>query len=135
MGNHYKAIKVNGIKKDEHRHIMEVHLGRRLASNEVVHHKDGNKRNNNLSNLEVMSLSEHSRMHMTGSTLKPETIEKIRVANKLNCKGNPKLTDDQVVKVKILLRNGLACAAIGRLFSIHRTTISNIKRGISYKWV
>ena len=48
----------------QHREIVEKSLGRKLLREEVVHHKDGNKRNNRLNNLEVMSLSEHSRTHM-----------------------------------------------------------------------
>ena len=34
---------------------MENHLGRLLNSDEVVHHKDHNKFNNDISNLEVMT--------------------------------------------------------------------------------
>lgn len=47
----------------EHRIVMENHLGRLLNSNEVVHHKDGNKKNNDISNLEVMDKKEHNRLH------------------------------------------------------------------------
>lgn len=46
-----------------HRVVVENHLGRLLESSEVVHHIDGNKKNNLLSNLEVMSVSEHARHH------------------------------------------------------------------------
>ena len=46
-----------------HRVVMEKHLGRALESNEVVHHIDGNKWNNDLSNLEVMSQADHVRLH------------------------------------------------------------------------
>jgi len=46
-----------------HRIVMENHLGRHLNSNEVVHHKDGNKKNNSVDNLEVLSSSEHSKLH------------------------------------------------------------------------
>jgi hypothetical protein len=46
-----------------HRIVMENHLGRLLSSNEVVHHKDGNKKNNVIDNLEVLSMSEHSKLH------------------------------------------------------------------------
>lgn len=37
-----------------HRVIMENHLGRLLGKDKVVHHKDHNKFNNSVDNLEVM---------------------------------------------------------------------------------
>ena len=59
----YRGIKVNGVHKDLHRHIMEGILGRHLTFDEVVHHKDGNKLNNDPANLEVMSRADHMRLH------------------------------------------------------------------------
>lgn len=48
-----------------HRVIASRMLGRSLAPGEVVHHKDGHKRNNDASNLEVhASHSEHMREHV-----------------------------------------------------------------------
>lgn len=47
----------------EHRIVMENYLGRLLDKNEVVHHKDGNKKNNNIDNLEIMSQKEHASLH------------------------------------------------------------------------
>lgn len=49
--------------RHEHRVVMEAHLGRKLTRNEIVHHKDGNKKNNAIDNLEVMTQSEHIRLH------------------------------------------------------------------------
>ena len=46
-----------------HRIIVENHLGRILNTNEVVHHLDGNKKNNDISNLQVMSDIEHAKHH------------------------------------------------------------------------
>lgn len=62
--NGYKYIwHTDGSGEKEHRHIIEQVLGRKLTKNEVVHHIDGNRTNNDISNLRVMSRGEHSRLH------------------------------------------------------------------------
>ena len=50
----------------EHRLIMSKLMERPLRAGEVVHHKDGNKRNNSIDNLELMSDSEHKSLHTAG---------------------------------------------------------------------
>lgn len=48
----------------EHRIVAEQKIGRRLESGEVVHHKDGDKTNNNPDNIDVFpSISHHSFEH------------------------------------------------------------------------
>lgn len=46
-----------------HQVVMEKYLGRKLNKGEEVHHIDGNRSNNHISNLQVMSKSEHASMH------------------------------------------------------------------------
>lgn len=58
-------IRNNTALKYEHRRVMEIHLGRDLLPDEVVHHKDGNKENNSIENLEIMSRADHVKHHMT----------------------------------------------------------------------
>jgi len=45
--------------------IMEKHLNRLLSSTEIVHHLDHNVENNDLSNLVVMTRSDHQKGHHT----------------------------------------------------------------------
>jgi hypothetical protein len=46
-----------------HRSKIEELLGRKLKTNEVVHHKDEIKKNNDIENLELMTISKHSKLH------------------------------------------------------------------------
>lgn len=67
-GRGYIEGRVNGVRKKQHRHVMEVALGRALRPDEDVHHKDGNKTNNDPSNLEILPHGEHARVTNAGRT-------------------------------------------------------------------
>lgn len=47
----------------EHRYVMEQSLGRYLEADESIHHKDGNKYNNAIENLELVSWRDHALIH------------------------------------------------------------------------
>lgn len=47
-----------------HRIVAEEKIGRKLKPGEIVHHIDGDKKNNSPENLEVMTQSEHIKLHL-----------------------------------------------------------------------
>lgn len=59
----YKQIVIDGKWRPLHRYIVECAIGRRLTRAEVVHHINGDHRDNRLENLEVLSCREHAITH------------------------------------------------------------------------
>jgi hypothetical protein len=57
-----------------HHLVMEESIGRFLEEGEVVHHKDHNKLNNDLSNLQLMTDGEHKAHHAKYVQLADGTI-------------------------------------------------------------
>lgn len=136
MGYRYKGIKVDGVKNDEHRYVMEQYLGRKLSSTEVVHHINGDYRDNRIENLQIMTLSEHSRLHQTGRK-QPDWA---RAARSERMKGKPnlhqrKLTDKEVQYIRqnyIPKDKEFGARALGKRFNISHPTVSKIINGERY---
>lgn len=61
--NHPRADSLGYVP--QHVLVMEAHIGRYLAQNEVVHHKNGVKDDNDLDNLQLMTDFEHRSHHAT----------------------------------------------------------------------
>lgn len=57
--------RTDGLPK--HRYVMSCVLGRPLLPTEHVHHKDGNPKNNDPSNLEVLTPTDHCKRHVESS--------------------------------------------------------------------
>lgn len=88
----YRIIQRNGRVMKYHRYVMEQHLGRRLETDEVVHHINHDKIDNRIENLQLMIRQEHDAHHaklkegpgnpMYGKTHTPEQLKRLSAALK-----------------------------------------------------
>ena len=133
--NQYKRMKVNGRCIDEHRFVVERHLGRKLASNEVVHHRNGDKRDNRLENLEVMTRLQHLRHHGFEALHSVEARQK--TANMLRGK-RPRiapLSDESVRAIRRDVAMGIGPTRVSQIHGIHKSTVIGITKCRRYAYV
>ena len=55
----YECVSTTEGRYYTHRKVMEEFLGRPLTSDEIVHHKNGNRMDNRIENLEITTRTEH----------------------------------------------------------------------------
>jgi hypothetical protein len=82
----YLYVSREGKKIAEHRLIVEQQEGRKLTSDEVVHHVNRDKSDNRPENLVVVTRAEHRRLHSGTKWKRWSTEEKLR-AQKLKAAG------------------------------------------------
>jgi len=134
----------------EHRFVAEQILGRPLQNNEIVHHKDNVKTNNNPDNLEIVkSIAHHKVKHRKNCSKRmpgesnPLIICKCGCGRQLskydslgrkrnyiighNQRGKGKISKSDIAKIKQLIQRNLTQKEIAIKFNVDRSTISLIK--------
>lgn len=66
---YWRIVFEDGSEILEHRYVMELHIGRKLLTEEFVHHIDFNSLNNEIGNLQIVTHAEHMAIHARGITL------------------------------------------------------------------
>lgn len=140
-----------------HRLVWQTFVGL-IPKGYVIHHKDGNTRNNELSNLKIMKHEEHSKFHNTGSgngmfekKASEETIRKMKKSQRKRRKNNPVseetrkklrgensssaiLTERQVLEIREEYSNGLISQReLARKYSVSRGCIVGILNRKTWK--
>lgn len=119
--------KVQMISKDNKRHRYSVH--RLIMENFYpikhmeayqVNHKDGNKRNNCLQNLEWV-------------TCKENIFHAVQNGLRASINGAAKLTTEQVIDIYLRANNGETNVDLGKEFNVHPDTIGKIKNKKTWK--
>ena len=70
----YVVVTHNGKDVEEHRVVMEKHLGRQLIPTEIIHHKNRDKTDNSISNLEIHTRGTHRATHNQDRTGSGSTV-------------------------------------------------------------
>jgi len=149
--NGYFCIKLCNKHKRINILIFETFNNYRLKENECVHHKDENKVNNFIDNLELMTKKKHRELHMKGDhnpmfRKHPSKSKRTRklMREKHQGENNPRsiLTKEKVIgmvhiiRIRKYLDEGiLTQEEIGKKFNVSQSTISAIKNNRVWKHV
>ena len=109
-GNGYRKNRVYGF---EHRFVWMLNHGK-IPEGYVIHHKNGDKLDNRIENLECVKDSEHRQLHG---------------------RRNPKLPQEVIAKIKVMRRSGAPISQICKLLKIANATVWDYVHGNKRKHI
>ena len=125
----YAMVALNaGSRQLVHSLVMETFVGPRPKGMDI-NHKNGDKKDNRLENLEYCSRSQNM-THAVKTGLMPPPPLKRGTAQHLN-----KLTENQVREIRKWSSEGGGTAQIARHYNVGESTVRNILKGNSWSWL
>ena len=130
--NNYMKVKYESRGQMVHR-LIYAHINGAIPDGLTVNHIDGNKHNNNISNLELMTQSENSKHSWENGLAKPCRGE---------CHGKSILDDIKVLTILTMPKKskkeigyGVSNRVLSSAFGVSVTRISNIRNGKEWKHI
>lgn len=109
----------------EHILIYEKEHGVKVPPGYCIHHLNGNKQDNRIENLCLMSNSEHTKLHHIGAKRTAETKRKLAQKSKerfKDPKNHPVYKEVDISVIKRMRENGSTIKEICRMLKISRST-------------
>lgn len=120
----YIGVKLHGKNADIHRLILMAFVGPSPSAKHHAAHWDGDKTNNHVGNLRWATPTENG----------ADTIRHGR-SNRGEKNGRVRLTADQVREIRRAIMRGERGSDIGEEYNVHFSTVSAIRRGVSWAWL
>jgi len=129
-------LRINGKKKRISHLIWKKHTGYSVQKGEVIHHIDENPFNNSIENLQLMTISEHTKLHNPrdysrfgiSATENKLTWNRLYKREKYGHKAR-RMTNELFNKIQQLLSSGLSQTEIAKQTGFNQSIISRIKSG------
>lgn len=123
IGNGYHVVGIcfdgKYVQRKVHRLVVETYIGK-IPEGYCVNHKDGDKLNNCLDNLEIVTFKENTQhAYRTG----------LAMGRKGSENAGSKLLLDQVLEIYDMIKNGKSNEEIGEKFNLHNRYISLMRHG------
>lgn len=115
----YKMVYI-GAKKyiPEHRYLVEKKTGKKLGDNYDVHHKDGNKLNNSIDNLEILKKGTHTALHHRGEK-----------------NNHSKLCTADVLSIRYQNKLGVTAKELAKIYNVDVSNIRYITNRVTWKHI